>query len=247
VSDNEQPSDAFMGIDLGKGLNEPLVSWVGSFDPKDVYCYSGRQVGKSDLFKEFLDEAAKVLYPAATVSVPNIINTPAPEKLEPPKFTPPADHPVRTAPEHTKNVFDISTLPLLVRWAEDLIYQLKADAIVACGHSGLVLAGAVSYVTRVPVIAVRKEGEPVVAGGGFANRVSANLVRPAERWVWLDDFLASGRTFRNSLRELKRENVVAVEQPVAILSYHASQHAIDMWPSDTGFPPHAIREYGYRE
>jgi len=223
VSDNEQPSDAFMGIDLGKGLDKSSIFWIDEFS----------KLSQNHIYKSLTK--GQWLIP------------PAPEKLEPPKFTPPADHPVRTAPEHTKNVFDISTLPLLVRWAEDLIYQLKADAIVACGHSGLVLAGAVSYVTRVPVIAVRKEGEPVVAGGEFANRVSANLVRPAERWVWLDDFLASGRTFRNSLRELKRENVVAVEQPVAILSYHASQHAIDMWPSDTGFPPHAIREYGYRE
>jgi adenine/guanine phosphoribosyltransferase-like PRPP-binding protein len=235
VSDNEQPSDALLttSIDLAKGLNKSIFSWVDQFDPSKGYVYS---------VEDFLKDAD-----AAFLFAPTTAKTAA----EPPKYIPPPDGlPVQTAPAHTKSVFDISTLPLLVRWAEDLVYQLKADAIVACGHSGLVLAGAVSYATRVPVVAVRKAGEPVVAGGGFANRVSANLVRPAERWVWLDDFLSTGGTFKNAVKELKAEKVVAVEVPVALLSYSASKEDIVRWPtggSKTGFHDVTIPEYGFRE
>lgn len=141
----------------------------------------------------------------------------------------PTAAPVRTAPWHTKDVFDISTMPLIVKWAEELVYRHKADAIAACGHSGLVLAGAVSYVTRVPVIAVRKQGEPTVARTG---PVTANLPNgKAKRWIWLDDFIASGGTLRNAIREMWRAEVITTPVPEAVLSYNRTQWAVSEFPA----------------
>jgi hypothetical protein len=70
------------------------------------------------------------------------------------------------------------------------------------------------------VFAVRKDGEPVVAGGTYADRVSGVApVGKARRWVWVDDFLSSGGTFRRSLQHLWKEGYIAVPWPVAILEY----------------------------
>lgn len=141
-------------------------------------------------------------------------------------------------------------MPLLVRWAEEIVYKLKADAIVACGHSGLVLAGAVSYVTRVPVIAVRKRGEPVVAGGDAAPKVSTALGNPAKRWIWLDDFISSGGTFRNSVSELMKAHVVESAIPAGILHYASGQRGIDSDPTSShslGFPSRSVPEFGFKK
>lgn len=123
------------------------------------------------------------------------------------------------SPSHTKPAFDVSEMPGIVDWASKICKTHDADAIVACGHSGLVIAGALSYVTKIPVLAVRKKGEPVVANH---NRVSGVLPEgKAKRWVWLDDFLASGGTFRNAMAALWNEMLVESPLPVAILEYYA--------------------------
>jgi hypothetical protein len=108
-------------------------------------------------------------------------------------------------------------MPLIVRWAEDICLKHRADAIVCCGHSGLLVAGALSYVTRIPVLAVRKAGEPQVAE--YSPSVSAVLDSKAKRWVWLDDFISSGSTFRHSAAECLSHKLLATPRPEALLLY----------------------------
>jgi adenine/guanine phosphoribosyltransferase-like PRPP-binding protein len=108
-------------------------------------------------------------------------------------------------------------MPLIVRWAEDIVLREKADAIVACGHSGLLVAGALSYVTRIPVFAVRKRGEKPVATSLMVSGVAPN--GPAKRWVWIDDFLSTGGTFKRSRRYALDAGLIESEHPVAVLSY----------------------------
>jgi hypothetical protein len=138
------------------------------------------------------------------------------------------ENPRRTgsAPSHTRVAFDPKTMPAIVKWAAGVVEELKADAIAACGHSGLPVAGAVSFLTGVPVLAVRKDGEPVVAGGSFAGRVSGVLPGgvKARRWVWIDDFLSSGGTFRRSSQHLWKEGYIAYPWPEAVLEYRYGQN-----------------------
>jgi len=127
-----------------------------------------------------------------------------------------------TAPSHTEPVFDIYQMPQIVQWAEQYIYQLKAEAIVACGHSGLVVAGALSYLTRVPVIAVRKEGETAAcrAGGAmYARMTSASLKQAVERWVWLDDLVSVGGTFKHARQAISDAGLVTKREPAGLILY----------------------------
>lgn len=124
-----------------------------------------------------------------------------------------------TAPDHTKRVFDNYEMPKLARWAEEQVLDLKADGIVCCGHSGLVLAGAVSLLTRLPVVAVRKEGESTVAS---ADPVSAVLRNgPLQRWVWLDDLLASGGTLVRSVTTAHKHGLLDTVWPAGLLLYNS--------------------------
>lgn len=136
---------------------------------------------------------------------------------------PAPQRPVVRCPIHTQRVFDTSTMPLIVRWAEDIILREKADAIVACGHSGLLVAGALAYVTRIPVFAVRKEGETAVATRDKVSGIAQN--GRAKRWVWVDDFLSSGGTFMRSRRFAYNAGLIETIHPVAVLSYGKFENA----------------------
>lgn len=132
---------------------------------------------------------------------------------------------IHACPWHTSEAFDIRTMPRIVDKAVRVVREHDADAIAAVGHSGLVIAGAVAYVARVPVFAVRKPGEEKLAVGS-ANYVSAVAHHgPAQRWLWLDDFIGSGGTFRNAVKRLWERKLIASPAPAAIIQYNR-------WPDD---------------
>jgi orotate phosphoribosyltransferase-like protein len=124
---------------------------------------------------------------------------------------------ITKCPSHTHAVFDVDTMPDIVRWAEKACRNLRADAVVACGHSGLLVAGAVSYLTKIPVIAVRKPEDRAVADSRRVNGILAD--GPAKRWVWLDDLIATGGTFRNAVKQVWNANMVESPFPAALLLY----------------------------
>lgn len=128
---------------------------------------------------------------------------------------------VVTAPSHTQAAFDTTILPRIVRWAEDIVLKHRAEAILVCGHSGLLVAGALSYATRIPVLAARKDGETGTNVSSH-NEITAVIDSPADRWVWLDDLLASGGTFRRSVRRAIDAGLITTPVPQAILAYNRS-------------------------
>lgn len=129
---------------------------------------------------------------------------------------------IEHCPSHTRPIFDPARLPEIVDWATFHVIDLGADAIVGCGHSGIVLGGVVAYTTGVPLFAVRKRGEPCVAGRDHdVSAVAPN--GKAKRWVWLDDFICSGGTFRHAVKMLWEAELVTTPCPLALLHYRDSE------------------------
>jgi hypothetical protein len=122
-------------------------------------------------------------------------------------------------PPHTSRVFDPHVFPRLVRWAENRLLLDRIQGIVCCGHSGLVLAGALGYVTRLPVIAVRKFGEPCVASTSDGDVSAIVPDPPLARWAWVDDVIASGGTMRRSIGRVWAKRLVVTPVPTCVLLY----------------------------
>jgi hypothetical protein len=129
--------------------------------------------------------------------------------------------PVTRCPYHTETSFDINKFPKAARWVADEIIGQEADAIVACGHSGLIMAGAVSLLTGIPVFAVRKPGEENVASSGLVSGIAPH--GSAKRWVWLDDLISEGSTFRRSAQIVYAEGLVKDILPTAVILYNTQR------------------------
>jgi adenine/guanine phosphoribosyltransferase-like PRPP-binding protein len=147
---------------------------------------------------------------------PTPVTDAPPAALAPYAGTPKPRTPRSPAPSYTRPVFDMAKMPRIAHWAAGLVKSLDAEAVVASGHSGLVLAGAVSLLTGVPTFAVRKPGEERLSHG--MNRVSAHSPTVA-RWVFLDDFIDSGSTLRNAAKLLHDEGLISTIWPTALLLY----------------------------
>lgn len=127
---------------------------------------------------------------------------------------------VDRCPSHTRIVFSRSDFAKIAQWASEQCAHIGADAIVACGHSGLVLAGAVGLLTDLPVFAVRKKGEEnhCIGSSGLVSGVAPH--GPVSRWVWLDDFLSSGGTLHRSARRVYDAGLATTPVPAALLLYN---------------------------
>lgn len=137
--------------------------------------------------------------------------------------------PIVTAPVYERAAFDPARLADVAAWAKVEVHRLQAQAIVAAGHSGLIVAGAASLISGVPVFAVRKNGEQ-----SFSHSpAKVNAVAPrgaVERWVFLDDFVASGKTLRWAMQQVYHYRLVVSPIPTAILAYAGSNAPpIDAW------------------
>lgn len=144
-----------------------------------------------------------------------------------PLVTKKSQAPINHCPSYTQGVFNISSLPLIVRWAETILLRERIDGIVACGHSGLLLAGALSFVTRVPVFAVRKPGEKSVANAPVVTGIAPT--GPAHRWAFVDDFVSSGGTFNRSRVAVKEAGLIKSLTPQCFLSYNRPDAKNDLW------------------
>lgn len=138
---------------------------------------------------------------------------------------------VECCPGHTATIFDATTMPDVVRWADMILRRERVEAIVVCGHSGLLLAGALQYLNGIPVFAVRKPGEQGVATGGrMVSGIAPN--GPVKRWAWVDDFLSGGGTFRRARSEVWSAGLVTTLDPVCVLSYGRFVEDIQVGVSD---------------
>jgi hypoxanthine phosphoribosyltransferase len=104
-------------------------------------------------------------------------------------------------PSHTEDCFYPnrfkSLIDLLVKNLE--AYKGQYQAIAACGNSGMTVASAISYVTGVPIIAVRKESD---RGNHHGKDVTGYL--GSGNYILLDDLVASGDTVRFVVREIEK-------------------------------------------
>jgi len=111
----------------------------------------------------------------------------------------------QVCPSYTRAVFDPSTFPGLVDWAAKAIDETTADgkkigAVAGCGHSGVLVAAAVAYKLRLPVIAVRKVEEDggMNHDGGAVN----TMLEGTESYAIIDDLVASGTTLKRIVRKV---------------------------------------------
>lgn len=67
----------------------------------------------------------------------------------------------------------------------------KFDSIAVIGTSGLVVGAPVAVLLNKPLVVIRKKND-----GSHSNRLLENDANMGERVLWLDDFVASGKTRR---------------------------------------------------
>lgn len=155
------------------------------------------------------------------LDTPNVNASPSDYGLLPP--APALIRAVDATPWHSRPVFD-GNLSKLAHWAASEVKRANGQAVVALGHSGLVLAGAVGLLADVPVFAVRRKGERTVSGEG--NEVTGYAPNgPVDRWVFLDDFISSGGTFYHCARAVYEVGLAKTPLPAAIVTYRdAGRH-----------------------
>lgn len=166
----------------------------------------------------------------------------------PPLMQSPLDRGITTAPKYSRASFDPERLRGVAHWAAKAVRAARTDAIVAIGHSGLVMAGAVSLLTGLPVFAVRKKGEER-SSHDPDTRVHAVAKDGAVRsWVFLDDMIASGETLRHAAASVWESHLVRRPHPDVILLYTSVdyKHRVDQWvwrrEVDMAYPWHNVPE-----
>lgn len=129
------------------------------------------------------------------------------------------------APSHTAALFHGDTRRKVLLWVTDKLRDLNPEAIVVSGQSGMLIGTLVSDRLNIPLVVVRKADEETVAYSfrGDAEEKQRNRVnwfgeRCYKRWVWLDDILCSGGTYRYA-RDMATEAGAVQGAPAAIVLY----------------------------
>jgi len=131
-------------------------------------------------------------------------------------------------PSHTSPVFSTATRRRVVDWAVKELMKLSPDGIVVMGQSGIILGALLSDRLNIPLVVVRKQGEPTQAGGQVEQEVNwVSEGEPITRWVFVDDCIHSGMTIERASEKAHEHNAVATKYPIHILLYR------DMRPSYT--------------
>lgn len=105
-------------------------------------------------------------------------------------------------------------------WMSERVKALDVNAIAATGHSGLIIAGAVSLLSGVPVIAVRRDGDKPVALRGYPLSTDNGTKTDKYRsYVIVDDMVASGTTVGNIVRKVWEAQICETVFPKAVLLY----------------------------
>lgn len=71
-----------------------------------------------------------------------------------------------------------------------LTRKTQFDGLVVQGMSGVIPGVPVSLATGLPLVVIRKDGDSTHDD----RHINFHLVEPGTRWVFLDDFIASGNT-----------------------------------------------------
>jgi len=130
-------------------------------------------------------------------------------------------------PSHTDKVYNPE---LFDRTIDKCVKALKAiweeegrfQAIAGSGNSALPMLGAISYITGIPMIAVRKAGDnahdnrqvngPIYEGGAKSLN-----------YVFIDDFIATGKTFNRTIEYIAHEAKIPTKC-IAMVNYEEEYH-----------------------
>lgn len=134
----------------------------------------------------------------------------------------PDDYYSMQSPDYSRDNFDpVKFRALAEKMAEKINAMIEVhpeiEAIVAMGNSGLMLAGAVSYLTGLPQIAVRKTQDSLAHDSRLVNGWLG-----CKGYVFIDDFISSGRTFDrviDFIGQQCRSTGLVAPKPVAVLQY----------------------------
>jgi adenine/guanine phosphoribosyltransferase-like PRPP-binding protein len=131
-----------------------------------------------------------------------------------------APKPKAVCPSYTRGVFSPETFPGIVDWAaEEIVAHVapKIGAVAGCGHSGILVAAAVGYKLRLPVIAVRKAEETGPGVCHDSESVNA-ILQGTEYYAIIDDLVATGRTIQRIVDGVARYFPQA--KPALLLLYN---------------------------
>lgn len=109
-----------------------------------------------------------------------------------------------SSPGHTGDIFDPKTFTELAKQVAERVREIRqknpeAEALAASGHSGVMLMGAVSFITGLPMIAVRKNPDTI------QDVRMANGWMGAKGYIILDDLIATGSTVDRIVSEIEEE------------------------------------------
>lgn len=121
-----------------------------------------------------------------------------------------------SAPSHTKAVFSTTDRRKVVRWAMGILKPMKPEAIAVIGQSGIIVGSLLSDKLNCSLAVVRKAGEPAVSRMGQDLTYVSSHER-FERWVFIDDLIAGGSSYRRVREVLKDWEIIT--EPLAILLY----------------------------
>lgn len=107
------------------------------------------------------------------------------------------------APRHTSRVFDFDALPELVTDCMKVLRQLqrrlKFNTIAVSGHSGLIIGALVAQKLKMPLLAIRKDGDKCLD----TRKVNGTRLKDC-RYLVLDDLVETGATFRRIVTEIDK-------------------------------------------
>lgn len=126
---------------------------------------------------------------------------------------------LRTAP-HLEAVFNRDLASARVSLAVDVLKEVKPDVLVVTGLSGIVLGVQVAAALGCGLAVVRRPGEVDQTVSGRARVVEGHL---GGRWVFFDDFVASGSTRQRASEAFMDASVASgVEHEYLGAYFHSS-------------------------
>lgn len=157
------------------------------------------------------------------------------------------------SPSYSRDLFQSSSFRSLVKHSLDKLELImekhpEIEALAACGHSGLMLMGALAYESGLPQIAVRKsldtEHDDSMVNGWLG----------CKGYLIVDDLISSGKTVENMVEHITETHadyaeggLIVTDTPklVACMLYQFSLHGNEnaLWTVKAGRSRMAIPAY----
>ena len=134
-------------------------------------------------------------------------------------------------PSHTDKIFNPMEFEGTVNKCIKALKQIWKDegqfqAIAGSGNSALPILGAISYITNIPMIAVRKKGDSAHDDRQVNGPIYEGAAKSL-RYVFVDDFIASGATFHRTVEYIKFEAKIETKC-IAMVNYQEDYHDVQM-------------------